>query len=145
MNEHALQAFYNFNPRPVDAWIFEDAQLWKLIEAQILNFPSYVLPSVDKPSALAGIVPMAGVGEVWMITAVGFERQAPVIIQQLRHLCAQYWDVLNLHRLHMRVDSGRQDAKFFAEKVGFKYETTCKNMGSRGQDIDYYVYERISK
>ncbi len=143
MNDQAFAALEKFVPRPVDAWMFEDARCREQIEMQIAAYPSYVLPSVERPAAICGIITNCGIGSVWLVTGVGFERQAPIIVKQLRQLCDAAYQVFKLHRLHMLVDSDDKAAKFFAEKLGFICEAErLKKLGARGQDLDIYLLER---
>lgn len=143
MNEAAYKAFLNFKPRPVDAWMFENPAVKAHLELQIIACPSYVLPSAEEPAAICGIVNVLGIGSVWLVTGEGFERKAPIVIKQLHVLCQQAYEVLNLHRLQMWVNSDDEKAKRFAQRLGFVCEAErLKAMGARGQDMDVYLMER---
>lgn len=142
-DKNVMEIFYEFKPRSEDAWIFENEAFRRNVELQIANFPAFALPSIERPSALCGIVPDFGTGEVWLITGDGFRRDAAVIARQLRELCIAAYKVFNLRRIHMKVDSDRPDAKLFAEKLGFICEAkNLKNMGVRGNNIDLYLLEK---
>lgn len=144
MNDKALAAFYDFRPRPADAWMFKNRRYWLMIEAQIKAFPAMVLPSPDKPAAICGLGHNGfGYGQVWLVTGQDFERHVRVIARQLRSLCEVHYDLFELHRLDMLVDSSRVDAARFAELLGFRLESAgMKGMGIRGNDVDIYLFER---
>lgn len=143
MSAWANDILKSFVPRPIDAWYFDVPAARRQLEYQVENYPAFVLPDAEKPVALCGIVYSCNVGSVWMITGVGFERKAPLIVKQLRVLCETAWDALALHRLQMFVDSADDKAKLFARKLGFLCEAeNLKKMGARGQDLDIYRFER---
>jgi hypothetical protein len=142
MNDRSLEIFRNFKPRPCDAWFFEIDSVRLQLEQQILFFPVMALPSLDKPVALCGVVHAHGVGEMWMVTGEGFERKAPVIRDQQRGLCAAAVVALKLHRLHMMIESSRDDAKKWAEELGFRFEHgPVKSLSARNSDLDIYLWE----
>ena len=117
-----LKAFHEMTLRPVDADYKEDPHLCAYIEQQIWNFPTFALPHIHDPVAICGLVHFRGIGEIWMVTGAGFERQAPVIVKQQRSLILSLISALNLHRLDMEIDARRADAKLYAEKLGFEYD-----------------------
>lgn len=145
MNRKALEAFYSFKPRPVDAWMFETELYRRQIEQQIMLFPSYVLPSPEEPLALCGIAYVNGVGTVWLVTGEGFERKAGMVARQMRELCIAAYKVFRFNRIHMMVDSNNPAAQGFAEKLGFVCEAkNLKAMGARGENMDIFLLERNS-
>lgn len=142
-NSLALKALREFQPRPVDAWMFERADTRAMLEAQALIYPTFILPDIEKPTCICGVAHSLGVGSVMLITGVGFDRSAPIVVRQLRELCMAAYKVFGLHRLHMMVNSDDAAAKRFAEKLGFVCEAArLKRMDARGQDMDIYLLER---
>ncbi len=140
MNSLAMEAFRNFRPSHEDAWVFEQPDILRLFEMQILNFPSYALPDPERPTALCGIVGMFGAAEVWMLKGENFRRSAPAVLTQMQELCAGIVRAWTLHRLEMRVVSGRTDAVLWALRVGFEYETTLSSADPLGRDLDIFLW-----
>jgi hypothetical protein len=138
-----LTAFQAMTPRPVDAWMYDTPAVREQLEAQIVRFPSFALPSADRATCITGIVHAHGVAEVWMVTGNGFFRNARGILEQQRQLLRDMYDALHLHRLHILVDHGRKDAARWADLLGFRFEAgPMRKMGAKGNDLDFYIYER---
>lgn len=109
-------------------------------------FPAYALPCINQPTTICGLIHDHGVGEIWMVTGKGFERSAPIVLQQQRQLLKTFYQVLNLHRLHMLVDSSDGPAKLWAARLGFVFEAgPLRGMGARGNDQDFYLYNPIAE
>jgi len=141
MNTDVIAALKVFKPRAVDAWVFEDARKMRQIIFQILNFPAIAWPSCDAPVFICGIVKQMGVGEVWLLTGEGFEDVWRKAARVQKNLCETAFKVFNLHRLHMLVDSTREDAKRYARIAGFEYSNTNPGLGPRGEDMDFYIFK----
>lgn len=140
MNEAVLRAFQNFKPRPQDAWVFETPERRNFLEAQIVAFPCHALPDTENPTAICGLVHTWGVGEIWMVTGEGFARSAPVVLQQQRQIITAFYSALRLHRLCMAIDAGNAEAKLWAGRLGFEYETTLKRASPDGGDHEIYLW-----
>lgn len=140
MNEAALQAFENFRPRPIDAWAFENDARRNFIRSQIANFPAAVFPNLESPTVICGIVHANGIGENWMLTGEGFVRSSPIVLQQQQALIGLMYRTLKLRRLCMGIQSTRDDAKLWAERLGYQYETTLREGCHRGGDLDIFLW-----
>lgn len=146
MNEGVLDILDRFQARECDRWMLEDPFFRARIVAQIMSGPVAVLPSMEKPAAIVGITAVYGVASCWMVTGIGFERAAPVIVRQVRGLCDSVVAAFDLRRLHMMVDSDNPRAQRFAARLGFVCEAAgLKKLGARGQDVDIYLYSMEEK
>ncbi|MDP2207049.1 MAG: hypothetical protein Q8K65_12175 [Alphaproteobacteria bacterium] len=142
MSKANIKALSMLQPRTdEDRRLLNDAACRALIEYQILNYPSFALPSIAAPVVVCGIAHAAGVGEVWMVTGKGFEEQFRTVLRQQRAGLPQLIRVLDIHRLHMLVDPARAGVCRYAEAAGFEFEARLKRMGARGQDLEMYVYK----
>lgn len=141
MNMDTLAALKNFRPRAVDAWALEDPRKRAQLVFQILNFPSVAWPSAENPIFICGVMKQLGVGEVWLITGEGFENIWREAARVQKHLCEIAIKIFNLHRVHMLVDSSREDAKRYARIAGFEYSNTNPGLGSRGEDLDFFIFK----
>lgn len=142
MNEAVLQAFRQFTPRPVDAWMIEHEAFRQYIEAQIETCPAFALPTLDSPSVICGFAHAFGVCEAWMVTGQNFERDFKTVLQQQRQLCATMINALDLHRLHIVIDAGNPAAASWARHLGFEYEAgPLKGYGARGNDELFYIWK----
>lgn len=138
MSLAVLEAFRNMTPRAVDAEYVDDAELKAMLEAQIVAYPSFALPDLRAPVVICGFVHFRGVCECWMVTGIGFERGAPVVLQQQITLIGCIYDALKLHRMEMEVYSGDAKGRLWAERLGFVYEGTRRRGGPRAEDLDVY-------
>jgi len=145
MSRIVLEALRTFTPREVDRWILSDRDACARLVWQIENYPAMVLPDIAKPTVICGVVSTAGVGEMWMITGKGFEDDCGVVLRQQRRLCTDMFAVLGLHRLHMMIDTRRDEAKRWARGLGFEYEATLKKMGARANDVDIFLWSERSE
>ena len=148
MNEHrygVLQAFRGMQPRKSDAWIYEHDDLRKLIEAQILNFPSFALPDKINPVCVFGIVPVLGIGEIWMVTGQGFMREARAVCMAQKQTIKSLVNILHLHRVCLKVEAENTPAKNYARYLGFDYEHTEINGSARATNLDVFVFNSTTK
>lgn len=135
-------ALNNFIPREQDKWMFENTAYLQKLRIQLDSYyPSFVMPDHENPAMICGCMHELGVGEVWMITGQDFDKHVKTIVSQLRQLSGTLYRCLNLRLLYIRVESAREDAKRFAEAMGFEYSHTAPRMGFRGEDLDYYYYQ----
>ncbi|HCS23303.1 MAG TPA: hypothetical protein PLW48_10135 [Alphaproteobacteria bacterium] len=142
MSKANLQALAQLEPRTdEDSFLLSDPDNRARLEYQIMNYPSFALPSIVQASVICGVAHAAGVGEVWMVTGKGFEKDFRTILRQQRAGLPMMMQVLKLHRLHMLVDPARHGVCRYAEAAGFDFEARLKRMGAKGQDLDMYVYK----
>ncbi|MBL8713232.1 MAG: hypothetical protein JNM12_10050 [Alphaproteobacteria bacterium] len=141
MSWRLLRALETIKPRPADAWMLEHPVLRQRTFEQALGFPAYALPDSETPSCIFGIVNNFGVGEGWMLTGEGFEKTVKQTLPLMRRLTAHLYVTMQLHRLHLMVDSSRKDSATWAKHLGFKFECgPLARMGVRGEDLDMWIY-----
>lgn len=138
MSQAVLKAFQSMILRPQDE--IADADLRTMLELQILNYPAFALPSIEAPVVICGFVHFRGVCECWMVTGAGFERMAPMVLQQQQSLIRTMWSALKLHRLDMEIDAGREDARLWARRLGFEYEGTRRAASMDGGDLEVFTW-----
>lgn len=142
MTDVVLRAIDRIQPRTEeDRALLENDALRERLVFHVKNFPAVALPCAENPSAICGVAHVAGVGETWMLTGIGFERDIRVIMRQHRTLLKMAVNVLDLRRLHMLVDPARHGAIRYAEKLGFRAEATLQRMGIKGQDIQMFLFD----
>ena len=142
MNEAVLKAFETFKPRARDAWMMDDAQYRERLERQIVLFPCYALPTSKAATCLSGLVHDMGVGELWMLTGEGFERDTRTILKLSRRLIAYLYGALKLRRLQMYIAVGDREGQIWAKHTGFRFEAgPLKRLGRRGDDLEIWIYE----
>lgn len=145
MNEASLRAFENFRPRPVDDWCFRTEARKNFMRTQIAHFPSCVFPDLENPTVICGIVHNEGIGEIWMLTGEGFVRSAPRVLEQQRDMLGLMYSTMGLRRMSMGIQSTRADARLWAERLGFEYETTLREGCVRGGDLDVFLWPGSNK
>lgn len=138
-NKKIVDAFLAMKLRPCDAWAHENPEMKKVLCEQIKNFPTFALPA-GTPTVICGFVHIFGICTAWMVTGEGFEKSAPVVLQQQRALCSSIYHGLNLHRMDIEIERGRKDAALWAEKLGFIFETVLQRHGARGEDQEIYLW-----
>lgn len=141
MSARVLQALQNFKPRAPHLWVFENPEYLARLQRQIMLFPSFALPDSRAATCIAGIVHELGVGELWMMTGEGFERDARKILPLARGLLAHLYAHFGLHRMCMRISCDNAAGRTWAKHTGFRFECgPMKRAGARGEDMDMFVY-----
>ena len=142
MSAEVLEALEIFKPRALCAWMLSDEVYRQRLQWQITAFPSYALPSSKRPTLLTGLVHEFGVGTIWMLTGVGFERDIRVNLPMVRVLLKHLYEELNLRRLQIFLESGRKDGAVWAKHTGFVRECgPLKSLGVHGEDADIWIYQ----
>lgn len=142
MSAEVLEALQIFQPRDSCAWMLSEQVYRQRLELQIKAFPSYALPSSKRPTLLTGLVHEFGVGTIWMLTGVGFERDIRVNLPMVRVLLPHLYKELNLRRLQIFLEPERKDGAVWAKHTGFIRECgPLKNFGVRGEDADIWIYQ----
>lgn len=137
----AVEAMQNMKLRERDSYLKDNPQMWKILLWQAENMPACVLPNIFDPIVVCGVTHRFGVGEAWMVASDELHgRNAAIVLIQQRNVIQSLYQSLNLHRLHMVIDEDFGKAKFWAEKLGFVYESTNKRMGSRGQNVELWIF-----
>jgi len=144
-NNPVLTAFQTMAPADPSVPPAVPGQARDFIIKQIIHFPSIALPDAQNPACIVGIIPMGGVAELWQYNGAGFRRQAPVILGMAQGLAAAMYEIFNLHRMEMRVRRGFEGGGLWARRIGFEYETTLKRAGSRGEDMDIYLWPHTTE
>lgn len=140
MSAAVAQALIDMRPREVDSWIYNNPHYLRFIACQAVNFPAFAFPSIEKPTVICGIVHAFGDGECWMVTGIGFEKTIRHVLLMQQRVCADMYRALDLHRMTIVVDKERYDARRYAEKLGFHYETDLGHAGPRAVDQSIYLW-----
>jgi hypothetical protein len=135
-----VDAFLNMRLRPCDVYAHENAAMKEMIINQILYFPSFALPCVNKAVVICGFVSSFGVCTAWMLTGEGFEAHAHHVLPMQRQLCRSMYVALGAHRMEIEVNTGRKDAEGWAERLGFEFETVLQRAGAHAEDLSVYLW-----
>lgn len=139
MNEDILEIFHAMK-LPENHPAAVNPIIRQCVEQQITLFPCWVLPSIDEPACVCGIIPFNGVGEIWMIPSCDFKRKAPIVYRQIQIMIETLYSVFELHRLHMFVRPNDKKSILWAERLGFIQEALLTRIGSDGGDRLMYLY-----
>lgn len=86
--------------------------------------------------AFAGIMRVhTGVGEVWIMPSVGFQRYAKAFVRLARQEFSEQAEVMGLWRCQCIVDAGNKRALKFAISEGFQPEGLHRMQGPQKQDM----------
>ncbi len=142
MNGAVLNAFLNFRPRPRDAWMIENEAIREQIARQIALFPAWALPTSAAPTCIAGVVYAFGAAQAWMLTGIGFERDARRILPVMQWGIRHFYERLGLRRLEMQIEVDDSPAERWARHTGFRFEAgPLKRKGARGEDMNIWLYQ----
>lgn len=83
-----------------------------------------------------------GVGTAWLLVSKEFLKYPKALLTLSRQIIAEAFDGLNLHRLQIDVDPKYKENIRFAKRLGFKFEGTMLQYGTRGEDYCRFVQLR---
>lgn len=82
-----------------------------------------------------------GVGTAWLLVSKEFLKYPKALLKLSRQILNEAFDGLNLHRLQIDVDPKHRENIRFAKRLGFKFEGTMLQYGTRRDD--YYRFVRL--
>lgn len=135
-----VSAFKNMTLREHERVLLLNQEMQESLILQIMNYPTFCLPTIDAPVVICGFFHALGVCTAWMVTGEGFEAQARYVLPMQRQLCRSMYEALNVHRMQLEVDKARRDAMRWAESLGFEYETVLKRAGPYAEDYAIYLW-----
>lgn len=139
MNDDVLTVFHSM-ALPDGHQAAENPVVRAQVENQIRLFPTWVLPSIECPEVICGLIHANGIGELWMIPRKGFKRGAPVVFRMIKTMIETLQPAFGLHRLHMLIDPRDGKARLWAERLGFIQEALLTRIGHDGRDRFMYLY-----
>lgn len=142
MSMDVLSAFKVMVPRERDAWMVRDAAARSDIEANIVLFPSYALPSCSHPSVIFGCVMAHGVGTLWMLVGENFEKEWRGVFRRQKEILGGFFKSGILRRIQILIDAACPENIRYARGLGFAQESAAphKGMGPHGEDMLIFVY-----